>query len=65
MKSDRRTVGLIIATLGLLCLLINAKDYLFGYTLLGGNNPPLALAPIGIALVVIGAGLARLHPSAR
>ena len=62
---NRRTVGLIIATLGLVCLLIHAIDYLFGYALLGIHSPPLALAPIGIALVVIGAGLARLPTSAR
>lgn len=62
---NRRTVGLTIATLGLMCLLIHALDYLFGYALLGVHSPPLALAPIGIALVAIGAGLARLPPSAR
>lgn len=48
-----------MALLGLLALLINAIDYLFGVALLGASAAPVRLIPIGIALILVGAALMK------
>lgn len=51
---NRQLVGRVIALPGLLFLLANAVDYLTGI-----DNLPGVLASIGIALILIGATLAK------
>jgi len=48
-----------MAFLGLIGLLINALDYLFGVSLLGTGTAPAAMIPISMAWILIGAALMK------
>jgi hypothetical protein len=56
-SSSNRVAGLILAILGLAVLVLTAVDYLFGW-----NQVNSGLSAIGIALVLVGTGLARHVP---
>lgn len=56
---SRYRVGQAIALLGLIGLLINALDYLFGVSLLGTGAAPAAMIPISMAWILIGAALMK------
>jgi hypothetical protein len=51
---SRKTIGSLIVLLGLLFLMLNAVDYLFGVI-----DVPSVFAAVGIILTAIGAALAK------
>ena len=53
-NNTRRLTGLTLAVVGMLLLLLNAADYIFGW-----NQISSAISAIGLMLTVIGAGIAR------